>query len=79
MAQLGEVEGRAGLALAMSSISPNHTPVGSGAGSPNSAPVALPSNVGTARMGRPKASLPNQCDGQSGASGRSPVSWTSRP
>jgi hypothetical protein len=34
MAQLGEVEGRAGLALAMSSISPNHTPVGSGGRQP---------------------------------------------
>ena len=31
---------RAGLALAMSSISLNRTPVGSGAGSPNSRPVA---------------------------------------
>ena len=50
MSELGEVKGS--LALAMSSISPNRTPVGSGAGSPNSGPVALPSNVGTVRMGR---------------------------
>ena len=77
MAELGEVEGRSCLGDEFDQSEPHSGWLG--AGSPNSGPVALPSNVGTARMGRPKASLPNQCDGQSGASGRSPVSWTSRP
>ena len=69
MSELGEVKGS--LALAMSSISPNRTPVG-WAG-------ALPSSMGAARMGARRRRFLTNAMARADASGRPPVSWTSRP